>query len=621
MIMPKMIQDNTLDTREYTIGHWKFRDFTSEIGNYTLLPRSNFILSEDFVAGYTENDITAIDLDGTKNQGVYIEFPSATAFNFTADQGFTIEVIVRISSSSPAATRPLIYKWDASNKGYRFGLTSDGRLRTQIGDGTTSVFGSGSTVVKDGVYHHLVMVVDRVNAEISTYIDGVIDIDAASILAVTGDLNPDSDIIIGYDPDDAASIIATIDEVCITKEIMTISAIADRSAGQLKIASSRIDGFLLQYFPAIHHGNADFRNFLIPFCESFLDAKAYVDDLKLLIGYDTVPDELLPHLASNVGFELPEADILNEYKRRLFVQIALNLYQLKGKETTIESIAVMLGFYPAALTETFQYYLQFIINMHRLYQRSFVVTELFADDFASGLLLQWDDQEVNNDIIRVLAGKLDWIGGTPSGSELNVLTFDDTSDYVYMSMKFDEQSDSSGTEFAMLLAYTDYNDYVYVKLYYSASHWYLAVGKVVAGTPTVFATLNDVETIIANMEDEHTLWCRANMTTLATSVFTIGIDDVTLIAEQSGDISGFSFNKKGIYNKENTHMKYDDVLLQEFTDYLSGAVLWNSSFENRSIELEVYGTPPNKDERVAYLKKILPQHVPLGVDITVTAIA
>ena len=133
----------------------------------------------------------ALKLSGA---GAYARVPSSAAFDFAANESFSIEARVKIDSAPDPNFIPIVCRM--ATKQYCLFLRR-GRARFYLSSprGNVFAFVNGKTMVADGQWHTIRAVRDAQDATLRIYIDGRLDGEAGD--ATAGDFASDAPVGIG----------------------------------------------------------------------------------------------------------------------------------------------------------------------------------------------------------------------------------------------------------------------------------------------------------------------------------------------------------------------------------------------------------------------------------------
>jgi len=364
--MKKLLEYN-LVTRDSTVGHWRFKQNLSDESEKNNDLVSVGIEASHYQNGYSEEGVTAIVFPSS---AVYAKINSDDASDF--DMGmdsFSIEVIFKASDTQLTALIDKIIM--TTFKGWRF--VSAGAITVLIGDGTNSVTINSGVDVGDGNWHYCVCTIDRENNEGKIFVDGSQSGSTTDISSVTGNISiPSRDFRIQTTQADVF-----IDEICISKEVLTPAAIADRAKGRMVEVSEYQPGFLRRYLPSINHDNDNLLEFLIPFTSQYLELKQLGDELSNLVVWHECPERYLSHIASMFNFELIDIPFATEEERRNFLKNILWIYKRKGTISAIDKIISLLGV-TGSYTEEYSDWGIFKANLSRTFDKDLIDSERFV---------------------------------------------------------------------------------------------------------------------------------------------------------------------------------------------------------------------------------------------------
>jgi hypothetical protein len=177
---------------------------------------SNWVSPGAVVTGNTTLSVcptaSALNFDGVND---FVTVPDQAALNFgTGD--FTIEANFRSSVSQPNYAGIVAKAGSGANVGFQLVLYNN-RIAAEISNGSTSFGVSngliGATVLTDGNWHHLAMVVTRSLNQVQLFVDGNVE---ATLIngAVSGlDVNSTSSLLIGVERTYGIKTNGNLDEV------------------------------------------------------------------------------------------------------------------------------------------------------------------------------------------------------------------------------------------------------------------------------------------------------------------------------------------------------------------------------------------------------------------------
>ncbi|MEI8114009.1 MAG: LamG-like jellyroll fold domain-containing protein [Bacteroidia bacterium] len=223
------------------VGEWHFQKhradstlikgenfyFTSEfVGreNYKNVPKNNLkafgLSAGSFVIGNLEDFAEgALVFDGTKTYCSLNNSVTSKSICNNVDMttnSFILECYFKTTAGHTGGT--LLSKSGASGYGYRLDVDASGNLRFSILNNGNSEFSlSGSGVINDGNWHHVLLEVNRQLAAAKVYVDGIASNGATSgLVPVSASLTNSSDFLIGKSPE-GNYFSGTIDFVRISK--------------------------------------------------------------------------------------------------------------------------------------------------------------------------------------------------------------------------------------------------------------------------------------------------------------------------------------------------------------------------------------------------------------------
>lgn len=598
-----------LPTRDTTIGHWRLRGNLSDLSGEGNNLAGSGIVSGDYGSGYSERGTTVLILSDSKF--AYLSSGSASDFDMEMDD-FDIEIIIRPKSGGSDVREGIIQKFNSQAPVSGWSLSfkdADNKVSFHLADGTNSQECVWSPSLTDGKWYRIVITVNRTTGQAILYINRSQFGSAVDISSITGNISSASqDLLIGKYPGLTTYYLeAEVDEICISKGgALTALAVADRGKGRFEEMSPYRGGFLLGFLPSINHDNSDLLEFLTPFNTRYLDLQNLISDLGPLTSWAECPDRFITHLASMTGFELIDMPFADENERRNFLKWVLWIYRRKGNKLAGQKIISLLGF-TSEWTEAFPDFVPFIANFHRGWQMSLIVTSQFFDDFSGNLslwtvlnLASW--WRITNQELRGT--------GDGSDSDLNGIVFGDTSSAYYFETKFEVISGfANPTELGMFLRYVDSDNWLKLELQTDASgDDFLVLVAEVGGAETQIV-LGETTDLVTHETDEHTLWIWDD----GDNYYTAGIDKITVAYKTHfTDAAALSRTKKGLWVNRNLTVAFDDVAAKVLDTGLV-AKTFHPNFSDRSVQIELDGTPSHAINKTNYLKEIIPRYLPAGV--------
>lgn len=595
--------DLTLPTRDLTVGHWRFNSDLSDDSTYANHLSGN-VEDGDFRLGYAEDGNSVLHFPGADlggdDPGVMLAAAEALDFDFgTSD--FSVELLLCTGFTGIAS---LINKL-AGSTGWQIGFSS-GQLLIQMTDGIENQSELMSLpILNDARPHYLALVFDRGTGLVHAYLDGTESPESPwDFSLVTGSISSaTANLRIGL------NLEADVDEICITRELLTPAAIAERARGQLVQDSSFADGFLEQYLPGADQDSEDLAQFLRPMNTTLRELIETGYGLPLLTDWTRCPVRYLPLLASTLGLDLIGSEYATERERRSLVEWAGWLFQRRGKAEAIQKFAELLGF-SCAVAETTPDSVPFVLNFNRTWDIDLLTTQLIEESFDN--LHEWLPAEYPDTHWRIASGRL---YDTGPGY---LLTENDWSTYrlqVTYEITDIPHTGLSGHSFGCYLKWAAADDWLRVVMSFSATwgnqlllEWQTPGGS---GNLVLYSFSGwDIEDFGTG---EHLFWCFVDS---ETGTITGGIDSHGLFFDQSlpsGQLNG----KKGLLGIDyDFTIAFDNWELRTFDSRLA-ATLFSSSHSNRSLTATLSGTPQFELAKRAYLAEVLKQYVPMGVDLII----
>ena len=236
---------HTLPTLSTTVGHWKFTNSLADSsGNNHTLTAVDIPGGASYDYGICDHEKTCIMFDG---DGLLNLDAADAALLDMGTSDFSLELI--LATDTVSETIYLLHKFGDSpspppspepspsplEAGYYIALTTTGKLNVCVGDGSNEVVGTdyGSNL-DDGVFHYIAVTVDRTLDLLKVYIDGAQVGSNLDISSVTSDIgNSIESFQLGRENLSAnpKQIIGVLDEVCVSKQLLTSALIQSRWAG------------------------------------------------------------------------------------------------------------------------------------------------------------------------------------------------------------------------------------------------------------------------------------------------------------------------------------------------------------------------------------------------------
>jgi len=204
--------------------------------------------------------------------------------------------------------------------------------------------------------------------------------------------------------------------------------------------------------------------------------------------------------------------------------------------------------------------------------------------------------------------------GDGSNNDLNGIVFSDTRSDYYFETKFEVVSGfANPTELGMFLRYVDSDNWLKFELQTDASgdDFLVLVAKVGGGeTQTVLGEITD---LVTHETGEHTLWIWDD----GDDYYTAGIDQITVAYKNHfTDGASLARTKKGLWVNRSLTIAFDDVAVKTLDTGLV-AKTFHPDFSDRTVQIELSGTPSHATSKENYLKEIIPRYLPAGVELDI----
>jgi hypothetical protein len=235
----------TLPVLSTTAGHWKFGESLADssangqtlsivdvpggaVYDYGICDHNKtcIVLENEGLLQVAAVDADALDM-GISNFALELIFATAPVSETT----YLLRKIGDMPSPAPSpepSPSPV-------SAGYSVSLTTEGKIDVCLGDGLTEVQGSGyAENLDDRSFHYLAVTVDRTLDLLKVYVDGVQVGSSLDISSITGNItNIVEPFQIGGENllSDPKCLIGLLDEVCISKQLLSAASIASRHAG------------------------------------------------------------------------------------------------------------------------------------------------------------------------------------------------------------------------------------------------------------------------------------------------------------------------------------------------------------------------------------------------------
>lgn len=184
---------------------------------------------------YAEKPSTALSFDGTNDKVLVMNNPSLQVGSGT---DFTLEANIQFTASQGNYTG--IFAKGNGGPFYQLVLVNN-QLAAEINDGGSMIgVGDGligSTVLNDGKWHNVAMVVDRAATNVKLYVDGVVEADITNAL-LGNNLDNSDDMIIGAERGSNVYFGGKMDEVRIWNTARSASDLIDNRSACLSGAEA-----------------------------------------------------------------------------------------------------------------------------------------------------------------------------------------------------------------------------------------------------------------------------------------------------------------------------------------------------------------------------------------------
>ena len=172
--------------------------------------------SNAWFGGLTGKRNSSLNFDGTDD---YVEVTDNNAIDIGTG---SFSIATWIKPTNDTADGFITIKRNANNRGYDLYHDSSGKLRFEIGDGTTTVTSTvGTTKVNDNNWHHVTMVVNRASNIGQIWVDGHQEGANIGISSVTGTLANASNLQIGRQDNGTSFFTGQIDDFRIYRYPLT----------------------------------------------------------------------------------------------------------------------------------------------------------------------------------------------------------------------------------------------------------------------------------------------------------------------------------------------------------------------------------------------------------------
>lgn len=576
----------TLPTLPSTVGHYRFNGNYNDIsGNANHLQGIN--VTDPFTSGISEDGITAIDLENNQ----YARLLAASAGDFDlGTESFTIEVI--FASRVTSGFQAFISKGSFGNGWY---LEVDGTGKITV------VLDSIIVTTNNGYPGYIYLSIVCISgAALLLYVNGQLD---KSVSISTFSDNTTANFNIG-----SSSFVGSVDEVCISKQAISATQVLSRANGSLAEVSAYQENFLLKMLPAIHHNNADLKEFLISPNTIYNDIKVSAGSVRNIYDYSMTPSSLIPFLTQMFGFELIDERYADESERRTFLGQIVWIYKRKGTLAAIEKIIELLGF-TATITEVFSDEIPFVLNQHKLWDKSDYAVISFQDMFDHDLS-KWNQPLNLTSWWRISSSAL-FADGDGTDSDLNGMLFDNTETDYYIETTFAIVSGHGiNTEIGIYLRYVDANNWLRLEIITDNSGDDYLVLREKDGTESSTSLLQLTDIDYAD-GFAHTFWAYVDH---VNELITCGFDNKTYIYQAAMNLSINTSSKKGLWVNRGLSVIFGDMKVETLEKNRS-AILFDPTMVDRKLQIQLTGSPSYSQNKKDYLAQVLPEYIPFGVDL------
>lgn len=179
-----------------------------------------------------------LNFDGVDD---YVSVSDNAALDFGTND-FTIEADFQSSTSQPDYAGVVVKANSSSNGGYQLVLVGN-KIAAEFSNTSGNFLGvanglQGTSILNDGNWHHLAMVVNRANNNIKLLVDGNVEADVTDPSISTTDVTyPAADMLIGVERTSALYTNANLDEVRVWSRALCALEIQNNLHGELSAAS------------------------------------------------------------------------------------------------------------------------------------------------------------------------------------------------------------------------------------------------------------------------------------------------------------------------------------------------------------------------------------------------
>lgn len=581
-----------------TFGNWKFNG--NGISNNGIALTSSGVVASDYVAGVSEAGITAVVLDGVK---YYYQSSSGSTFDSSS---ITVEALLKfINDDTFGSLQSFKLAARMGSAGWSITNAVGGFEVIVLDDSLNSETISITANINDGNWHHVVFCINRTTNKLDCFIDGEIATGSgADISSVTGSLNPitPQHLIV------LQGLIGTVDELHITTFPYTLEYARKNYRGKLVEIPFTKQGMYLQYLPAIHHNNANLKEFLLPFETQYPWLVSEVQGITNLISWDEVPSKYAQGLASNFGFELMASHYLTDKELREFLKHMVWIYKRRGTISAIEKILDILGL-TYTLTEYYSTFIPFTIGLSQIASQNLAVEEEYINEFEGS---QAGLSVINDSAWMVSSGKLNGTGNGQNSDANGILVVNDYLKY-FISVDFEIVFGfgSGAGEFGIYVMYTDSGNWVRLDIQTNASdESFIYIVKNDNGTKAS-VSLGEITNLVTINSGQHKLWAHVDH---ATKLFVVGVDDYTIHIGYTLVFNNFVGNNKGLFVNRNWSIDFDNFTIRSLDWQLLAKIPQVYTY-NRKLKVKLTNYPSNYSAKFAYLMKVLPEYLTTDIAI------
>lgn len=371
-----------------------------------------------------------------------------------------------------------------------------------------------------------------------------------------------------------------------------------------------------RFMPRLYRDNEDLAEFLIPFDGLYNELLSEGTNLELLMDAGRCPRRMLPLLASNLAFELPEHRFATEMTQRRLLGSASYINANRGHINCVKRFLEILGFTYVSHYEEVSDSLR--ANAGRSYSYPIrVLYNHFTDD--------WDDQNMDGwaksragSTWSVLNGRLLGTGDGTDNWDNNCL-FEDYNidrDHPVNCYKVDFEvlggSGSKHPNFGITMYDIEGNTGVQVGFRTDGATDYLDHWIIMASTPTI-AQSKDITGLVNYKTGVHSM-----IVWEFTDKLTIGLDDITLVHEWDNlpDLLKIDAAHPGLFVNQSTQVAFDNYQFDRIGSLVPNRIFSTGVYDKKLTIIYTWsGSASEKNKWLEYLNKVLPNYIPIGVEI------